>query len=177
MTVFDKEFGPMIRSPKGYVIASILLSCMETLHAATPSLCEAGESTYFSCRLKGAKVVSICGSGQVNPVDNDGHRVAWLQYRMGRKGALELVFPKQQDGSVRQFEGGSERGAGVRINTLNFTISGIRYTVEDSYSSLTNQGFAGVKVVVGRKETALRCEGEASVDEEFDMVTQELDQP
>jgi hypothetical protein len=94
---------------------------------------------------------------------------------MGRRGALELVFPKQQGGSLTRFEGGSERGAGVRINTLHFAINGIRYTVEDSYSSLTNQGFAGVKVVVGRKETALRCEGDVNVDEEFDMVTQELD--
>jgi hypothetical protein len=63
----------------------------------------------------------------------------------------------------------------VRIGALHFAINGIHYAVEDSYSSLTNEGFAGVKVVVGRKETALACDGDANVDEEFDLVTQELD--
>jgi hypothetical protein len=47
--------------------------------------------------------------------------------------------------------------------------------VEDSYSSLIDKGFAGVKVVVGRKETALACDGDANVDGEFGMLSQELD--
>jgi hypothetical protein len=157
------------------VFACVLLFGMGAVHAATPSLCEAGESTYFSCKLKSSKVVSICGSGQVSPRDKDGHRAAWLQYRMGRPGALELVFPKQRAGSVAKFTGESTRGAGVRIDALEFAIGGIRYTVEDSYSSLIDKGFAGVKVVVGRKETALACDGDANVDGEFGMLSQELD--
>jgi hypothetical protein len=148
---------------------------MGTVHGATPSLCEAGELTYFSCQLKSSKVVAICGSGQVNPLDNGGHRAAWLQYRMGRPGTLELVFPKQRSRSVAKFSGESHRGAGVRIDALQFAIGGIRYTVEDSYSSLTDDGFAGVKVVVGRKETVLACNGDANVDAEFEMISQELE--
>jgi hypothetical protein len=165
----------MIRPSKGHFVIWGALLGINFSHAATPSLCEAGESTYFSCKLKGAKVVSICGSGQVTPADHDGHRAAWLQYRMGRPGALKLVFPKQWRGSVSKFAGESHRGAGVRLDALSFTISGIGYTVEDSYSSLTNNGFDGVKVVVGRKETALTCVGDAEVDGEFELITEELD--
>lgn len=94
---------------------------------------------------------------------------------MGRPGALELVFPKQRAGSVAKFTGESHRGAGVRIDALEFAIGGIRYTVEDSYSTLTDKGFAGVKVVVGRKESELACEGDANVDGEFGMLSEELD--
>lgn len=148
---------------------------MGVVHAATPSLCAPNESTYFSCRLKSSKVVSVCGSGRVDPADENGHRAAWLQYRMGRPGALELVFPKERANSVAKFEGESHRGAGVRIDALQFSIKGILYSVEDAYSSLTDKGFTGVKVVVGRKETALPCDGDANVSGEFEMISQELD--
>lgn len=157
------------------VVMCALLSDVNAVYAAAPDLCEAGETRYFSCKLKGSKLVSICGSGRVEPIENGGHHAAWLQYRMGRPGALELVFPKRRAGSVARFEGESHRGAGVRVDALAFAIGGIRYTVEDSYSSLTDQGFAGVKVMVGRKETALACDGEANVDGEFELITQELD--
>lgn len=171
----ESEAPPMRRFSKATTLMFALLCGMDVLHAATPGLCEAGEYTYFSCRLKAGKMVSICGSGPVDPTDNDGHRAAWLQYRMGRPGALELVFPKQRSGSVAKFTGESHRGAGVRIDALAFAISGVRYTVEDAYSSLTDDGFAGVKVVVGRKETAIACDGDANVDDEFQRVAEELD--
>jgi hypothetical protein len=77
-------------------------------------------------------VVSICGSGRVDPVDNDGHRAAWLQYRIGRSGEPELVFPKQRRGSLAKLAGQSSGGAGVRIDALDFVIGGFRYTVEDA---------------------------------------------
>jgi hypothetical protein len=51
---------------------------------------------------------------------NGGHRAAWLQYRMGRPGALELVFLKQRPRSVAKFRSESHRGAGVRIDALQF---------------------------------------------------------
>lgn len=165
----------MMRSSKWCALTCVLLFGLDVAHAATPGLCEAGESTYFSCKLKGSKMLAICGSGQVDPLENDGHRAAWLQYRMGRPGALELVFPKRRSGSVAKFTGESHRGVGVRIDALHFSIGSIRYAVEDAYSSLTDGGFTGVKVVVGGKVTAWACEGDANVDGEFEMVSQELD--
>lgn len=72
--------APEKRKPASrHVFACVLLFGMGAVHAATPSLCKAGESTYFSCKLKNSKVVTICGSGQVSPDDKDGHRAAWLQ--------------------------------------------------------------------------------------------------
>ena len=44
--------------------------------AAPPTFCKWGEVTYFSCRLKGARVVSVCGSGAVEPSDDSAHRAS-----------------------------------------------------------------------------------------------------
>ncbi|MDP1632898.1 MAG: hypothetical protein Q8L66_15885 [Caulobacter sp.] len=52
--------------------------------SAIPSLCAAGESVVFSCGA-GDRVISLCATG--------GSPVA-MQYRFGRKGAIELAYPK-----------------------------------------------------------------------------------
>jgi hypothetical protein len=149
---------------------------VQAARGAPPTLCKQGETTYFSCQLKGSRVVSICGSVGVEGAENPQHRVSWLQYRIGTPKALELVFPERTEDSVSKFEGVSRRGAGVRINSLDFKIGEVAYSVEDSYSELTKEGYTGVKVVVGRKETSLPCRGNATVDSDFEMISQELDQ-
>lgn len=73
--------------------------------AAPPTLCKRGEVTYFSCRLKGVRVVSVCGSGAVEPSADSAHRASWLQYRIGTLRTLDLVFPNRKEDSVSRFEG------------------------------------------------------------------------
>lgn len=155
-------------------LAALLMLGTPGVHAATPTLCKAGETTYFSCALKGGKVVSVCGSGEVEPAEGSPRSASWLQYRMGRPQALELVFPKQKDGSVAKFEGQSILG-NVRINVLSFNINETIYSVESSHSNLTDDGFHGVKVGIGKKEHALPCRGEVTLASEFADITDELD--
>lgn len=169
------ELGISIRK-HAFLSAILLLGCMEPVaRAATPSLCKHGEMTYFSCQLRGSRVVSVCGSGAVDASASPRHRASWLQYRTGRPRALELVFPERKENSVPKFEGVSRQGGGVRIHSLDFRIGEVAYSVEDSYSELTKEGYTGVKVLVGRKETSLPCRGDATVDPEFELISQELD--
>lgn len=65
----------------------------------------------------------------------------------------------------------------MRINSLDFKIGDVAYSVEDSYSELTKEGDSGVKVVVERKETSFPCRGDATLDSEFELISQELDSP
>lgn len=76
---------------------------------------------------------------------------------------------------MAKFTGDSHCGADVRTDTLQFSIKGTGNTVEDSYSSLTDDGFSGVKVVVDRTETSSPCGGDSSVLGDFEMSSQELD--
>jgi hypothetical protein len=162
---------------KNSLLSAVMLLGLtgQLARAAPPTLCKQGETTYFSCQLKGSRVVSVCGSGAVEASENQAHRASWLQYRIGTPKALELVFPKQKENSVSKFEGVSRQGGGVRINSLDFEIGDVAYSVENSYSELTKEGYTGVKVVVDRKETSFPCRGDAALDSEFEMISQELD--
>jgi hypothetical protein len=160
---------------KKIALGALLGLTAQVACAAPPTLCKRGEVTYFSCQLKGARVMSVCGSGAVEPSEPSAHRASWLQYRIGTLKALELVFPKRREDSVSRFEWESRRRAGVRINALDFKIASVAYSVEESYSEMTKEGFTGVKVIVGSKETGFPCQDDATLDSEFDMITRELD--
>ena len=63
-----------------FLSAVMLLGCTgQVAGAAPPTLCKQGEMTYFSCQLKGSRVVSVCGSGAVEGAENPLHRASWLQ--------------------------------------------------------------------------------------------------
>ncbi|HEY0063303.1 MAG TPA: hypothetical protein VGC21_14385 [Telluria sp.] len=68
------------------------------------SLCQKGEVDYFSCKIQdSAKSMSLCGSdlradGAIGPS-------AWLQYRVGIVGRLELVYPATQQPLLPNFKG------------------------------------------------------------------------
>jgi len=78
-------------------IASLCCHC-STAGAATH--CSPDEAVFFSCRLaKSEKVVSLCGR-----VTERGE-TPWVQYRFGRVGKPEMVFPKSTNGSLEKFGG------------------------------------------------------------------------
>lgn len=54
-------------------------------------------------------------------------------------------------------------------------MASVAYSVEDSYSESTKEGFTGVKVVVGSKVTSFPCQDDATLDSEFEMITREMD--
>lgn len=65
---------------------------------APPNLCGNGEHVYFTCETASrGRIVSLCGR-------TDGAKASgWLQYRFGRRGAIELEFPAVRDGSLQRF--------------------------------------------------------------------------
>ena len=79
---------------------------------AAESLCDAQEQVIFSCSL-GKKIVSVCASNDFSASSG------YLQYRFGRKGALELAFPDSTDSApASQF---------VQARTLMFAGGGGGY--------------------------------------------------
>jgi hypothetical protein len=72
---------------------------------AKDSLCEADETTIFSCPI-GRKVVSACASPTLTPL------VGYIQYRFGRKGAPEIVVPAVSVESRESIEGNTTRSVG-----------------------------------------------------------------
>ena len=77
--------------------------------ALSQTLCRKGEIDYFSCKTTAnEKIVSVCGNITNGEINDD----SWLQDRFGKTGAIELIYPKQTQGSVRKFEGNY-------FNTLN----------------------------------------------------------
>lgn len=111
----------------------VLAGIAQPLNAAD-SLCTKGETTYFSCRVKGGKLVSLCGDAYVKeqtPYWEESDN-PWLQYRFGLPERVELVYPLSRKESLNKFEGdyGMALQGEVRWMSVAFVSSGIGYKVE-----------------------------------------------
>lgn len=61
-------------------------------------LCAPREKIWFNARVaESGQLVSVCGAEIVND------EVAWVQFRMGVPGKIELAYPKQRNGSAQAF--------------------------------------------------------------------------
>lgn len=105
----------------GFLAAAVASSLAAAPALAEPTLCAANERVLFSCST-GVHTVSICASKVLS-------KNADVQYRFGKPGSLELVYPeagvKPADAFVLgtlAFSGGG--GAWLRFNKGPF-----RYTV------------------------------------------------
>ena len=88
------------------------LACLVSLPTnAIESHCSELEQTIFSCSV-GKKIVSVCASKDISPTSG------YLQYRFGKKGAPELVFPASTEPSQR---------SDVQARTLMFSGGGGGY--------------------------------------------------
>lgn len=88
-------------------------------HVWAEGHCESGEKTFFSCEVRGGKVVSICGGSD------------WLQYRFGKLKHVEISFPSEKTDSLKQFTGASRFHKAVQVSAeyLMFERSGVEYSV------------------------------------------------
>lgn len=71
-----------------------------TAHAAAPKpieACPAGTEVAFQCSVKGGKEVQLCASSDLTP------ETGTLQYRYGKPGQPELVFPKTTGQGSKDF--------------------------------------------------------------------------
>ncbi len=78
------------------VIVTLLAASPAGARGMVPSLCRGGEEVVFSCNLADApKAVALCAAR--------GPRGQYLQFRIGRPGALELEFPPRREDYLTLF--------------------------------------------------------------------------
>jgi len=84
-------------------LAAILCVLSIPLFAHAQTHCRKGEVDFFSCPVsEKKKVMSICGNiRETDEISKD----SWVQYRYGRIGRVELIYPTEKDGSPTKFEG------------------------------------------------------------------------
>lgn len=117
-----------------------------------PTLCQPGESVYFSCGVKSADYASLCGKkGNVH-------------YRFGRPGAIELDWPA--DGAPSAFAQAEMSGATSYQDNVWFEKDGYRYELADSlqHGPDSETTFRGVLVTHGDDMVArLPCSTRESI--------------
>lgn len=87
------------------------------------TLCNRQEIVIFSCKVASTKTLSVCGSS------SDEH--PYLQYRFGRTGQIELVFPAQNEDSLSKFDYSynHEKTSGLTTYALSFSNEGFTYMI------------------------------------------------
>lgn len=135
-----------------HLIATGLLALGSTAAAAppTPSHCTPDEDILFTCRV-GRKVLSFCAA----KTDDDRRAPPWIQYRFGRIGATELVFPAARTSPFAHFRFISQQGGRWVDNTVQFSINDHFYTFH-AYGNSNIPESEGSMLVVGPDGTRKR---------------------
>jgi len=108
------------------------------------SLCAKDEKTIWSCETTGRKIVSICGSRELNK------ERGYLQYRFGRPGRVELEYPRQRQNTQTAFSYFRYTRPLVTYLGLRFQTGGYDYEVYDNSNEEAGAGSseAGVSVTL-----------------------------
>lgn len=143
------------------VLAVALLLCpigLAVTSADTPrDLCNAGETTVFSCSVQDDKLVSLCASPDLS------RDTGYLQYRYGHDaGSIEMRYPRHTDrpGAFKYLQEYAARGG---TSALSFRVGRYRYSL---FSTTSAYGFNGAGVIVdrGHKRVAyLRCDDKSII--------------
>jgi hypothetical protein len=116
--------------------------------------CTPGEINYFTCNVKGSdKLVSVCGN-QFRSHDNPDGQInddAWLQYRFGRPGQVELIYPAAKTPLIKKFSGEYILANDIRLYSLTFFNHGFSYEIEFVHDW-------NIRVKGKGRSTALTCE-------------------
>jgi hypothetical protein len=151
---------------------------------AAPSLCVAGETPVLSCGVKGGKILSLCASGRL-----DTAAATRLQYRFGRRGAPELVWPTGPEAPAGRFRLAATPYAGGGEERIRFSIGAFDYVVfqrtiagdwnpDGTRDHFQDEGVAVLRAgkVVGRQTctTAVANEGFPKM---YDLLEREETEP
>lgn len=112
--------------------------------AQDATLCAAGETILFNCRIQGEdRLASVCASPQLAVPGG------YLRYRFGKPGAVELEFPAATEHSYEQFAFSRYTRHRVTKISLNFQNAGHVYSIFDSYDAESGpaQREQGVQVI------------------------------
>ncbi len=140
-----------MRAPQ-LLAGSFLSVAIAAMAAQARSHCAADEEVLFSCRA-GAKVLSFCASksSEVTPP-------TWIQYRFGRLGKAELVYPAKKVSPVGHFQYSSEHG-GRWVNVyVQFSIDGFSYVLSAYGNSNIPESDASLLIVSpGGARRVMQC--------------------
>jgi hypothetical protein len=116
-----------------------LSAATEPLKAS--SLCAPDEKTIWSCETAARKIVSLCGSKQLDKEHG------YLQYRFGRPGHVELEYPRARENTQTAFAYFRYTRPLVTFLGLRFKINEYDYEVYDNSNEEERGGSeAGVTV-------------------------------
>ena len=120
----------------------LLLFALADAAPPAPTLCAPGEKTALSCSDSG-KIYSICTSPDF------GKGSGWIEYRFGKPGAIELVYPKTRENSHQAFDYSLTAIHGRASGWLKFDNGG--YTYEIQYLAQYNEpSFSSLSLLVSR---------------------------
>lgn len=121
------------------LLAALLMLALPAFSSAAQTLCLKDEVDYFSCPVKGGKILSICSN--LAEVDISGPD-SWVQYRFGTPNKVELAFPSEKAESFSRFEGHvfAPRGELMESTELRFMNGRTYYTVALQRSQAIHDG-------------------------------------
>jgi len=94
--------------------------------AGPQSHCVAGEKTWLNAVVAtSGKIVSLCGS--------QAAAAGWLQYRFGKPGDAELVYPENRNGSLAAFTLRRYTRPQTTYLKLEFTNKGYTYAILEGF--------------------------------------------
>jgi hypothetical protein len=145
----------------------LFLACLASPFVAQAQThCTKKEVEYFSCKIRGSeKVVSVCGSVFRDRADATASIVdeAWIQYRFGKPGHVELTHPEKHQPLLGRFFAEFIVANDSRLYALGFKRGGYRYEILDS------PGLRGVTVEGQGSKAQLPCDGEPRTPRREDL--------
>jgi hypothetical protein len=136
------------------IAALAIQACAISAYAAPgTSLCAKDEQVAFSCHV-GAKIASLCASPDLSPDQG------WVQYRFGKKGAVELTYPAVKEHPRKYFRWGVNGYSGGGTDYFRFSNGGYDYVVYSGFGKgWTKEGVAVEKD--GKRVASLVCKDAA----------------
>jgi hypothetical protein len=113
-----------MNSYRRFAACSMLLGFLATpfiSHAVETTLCKTNELPVYSCKLKNAKIVSVCASP-------DAGR-SYIDYRFGTRAKVELAYSANRSLPGHQFHRGEVVYANNSEDTIWFTNAEYRYSI------------------------------------------------
>ena len=148
----------------GAVAVAFVLAPAPCSAETAASHCSAKEQTLFSCDT-GSKTVSVCATPDLSADAGS------VQYRFGKTGAAELVYPPAAANWRKLTRGGVLTFAGGGGAYLAFTNAAYRYVVYTAVGSGWGEK-AGVAVEKqGKRVASLPCKGKETSELGPDLFT------
>lgn len=141
------------------LLCSIFL--LGSFDASAATHCTSGEIDYFTCKIKDSeKIVSLCGglfrddTYATSEINSD----AWIQYRFGKKGSIQLTYPaKKKQPLGKYFSGDYILANDARVYSLTFKSGSYTYEIQSS------PGMRGILVLGRGIKLAMPCDGEPKI--------------